>query len=119
MASYHVLTCFLSLVANCCLMLESSKLFMINAVIIYIYGWLNLNIFLPPPYYREVWGYKNTDPVCVQRAILLVNGNGVFSNKITKQQKKKLKVSSTSYEIYLEILFLIRLSNSTISVPVG
>ena len=42
-----------------------------------------------------------------------------MASLVTKQQKKKLKVSSTSYEIYLEILFLIRLSNSTISVPVG
>ena len=40
-----------------------------------IYGSLNLNILLPPPYYREVWDYKNTDPVCMQRTILLVNWN--------------------------------------------
>ena len=31
-----------------------------------IYGSLNLNISLPPPYYREVWDYKNTDPICIQ-----------------------------------------------------
>ena len=30
-----------------------------------IYGSLNLNILLPPSYYREVWDYKNTDAVCV------------------------------------------------------
>ena len=44
-----------------------------------IYGSLNLNIPLPPPYYREVSNYKNTDPVCIQRAISLVNWNNVFS----------------------------------------
>ena len=38
-----------------------------------IYGSLNLKIPLPPPYYKEVWDYKNTDPVCIQRAIPLVN----------------------------------------------
>ena len=42
---------------------------------------LNLNIPLSPPYFREVWEYKNTDSVCIQRAISLVNWNDVFSNK--------------------------------------
>ena len=44
-----------------------------------IYGSLNLNILLLPPYYREVWDYKSTDPLCIQRAISSVNW--VFSNK--------------------------------------
>ena len=38
-----------------------------------MYGSLNLNIPHPPPYYREVWDYKNLDPVCIQRAISLEN----------------------------------------------
>ena len=37
------------------------------------YGSLDINIPLPPPYYREVWDYKNTDPVYTQLAISLVN----------------------------------------------
>ena len=56
-----------------------------------IYGSLNLNIPIPPTYYREVWNYKNTDPVCIQRAISLVKWNDVFSNKTTDE-----KVSTTS-----------------------
>ena len=59
-----------------------------------IYGLLNFNITLAPPYYREVWDYKNTDPVCIQRAISLVNWNDVFSKK---RQMKQLKVSTISY----------------------
>ena len=38
-----------------------------------IYGSLNLNIPLPPLYYREVWDYKNTDPVCISHAVSSMN----------------------------------------------
>ena len=62
-----------------------------------IYGLLNLNIPLPPPYYREVWDYKNTGPVCIQRAISLVNWNDVFSNKTADEKVKSL------YNILLNI----------------
>ena len=55
-----------------------------------IYGSLNLNIPLPPPYYREVWDCKNTDLVCIQREISLVNWNGVFSNKTADEKVKSL-----------------------------
>ena len=41
-----------------------------------IYQSLNLNIPLPPPYYMEVWDYKNTDPICIPGATSLVNWNG-------------------------------------------
>ena len=51
-----------------------------------IYVSLNLNIPLPPPYYREVWDYKNTYAVCTQRAILLVNWNDAFSKKTTDER---------------------------------
>ena len=54
-----------------------------------IYGSLNLKIPLPPPYYRKVWDYKSTDPVCIQREISLVNWNGVFSNKTADEKVKK------------------------------
>ena len=55
-----------------------------------IYGSLNLNIPLTPPYYREVWDYKNIDPVCIQRAISLVNWNDVFSNETADEIVKSL-----------------------------
>ena len=55
-----------------------------------IYGSLNRNIPLPPPYYREVWDYKDTDPECIRRAISLVNWNDVFSNKTADEKVKSL-----------------------------
>ena len=55
-----------------------------------IYGALNLNILLPSPYYREVWDYKNTDALCIQRAVSLVNWNDVFSNKTADEKVESL-----------------------------
>ena len=55
-----------------------------------IYRSLNLNIPLPPPYYREVWDYKNIDPVCIQRANSLVNWYDVFSNRTADENVKSL-----------------------------
>ena len=55
-----------------------------------IYGSLNLHIPFPPTYYREVWDYKNTDPVCTQRTISLVNWNDVFGNKTADEKVKNL-----------------------------
>ena len=52
------------------------------------YGSLNLNIPLPPPYYREVWDYKNTNVVRIQHTISLVNWNDIFSNKTADKKVK-------------------------------
>ena len=52
------LTWFLLLIGDCSVMLESGKLYNKCHHNI-IYGSLNLNIFLPPPYYKKVWDYKN------------------------------------------------------------
>ena len=32
-----------------------------------IYGTLNFNIPLPPPYFREKWDYKNANIECIQK----------------------------------------------------
>ena len=55
-----------------------------------IYRSVNLKIPLPPIYYKEIWVYKNTDPVCIQRAVSLVNCNAVFSNKTADEKVKSL-----------------------------
>ena len=47
-----------------------------------IYGSLYLKIPLPSSYYKIVWDDKNTDPVCIQRAVSLVNWTDVFSKKV-------------------------------------
>ena len=54
-----------------------------------IYDSLNLNIPLPPPYYREV-GITKTDPVCIQSVISLVNWNDVFNSKTADEKVKSL-----------------------------
>ena len=54
-----------------------------------IYGSLNLNIPLPPPYYRGVSNYKNTDPICIQRTVL-VNWNDVFNKKTADEKVKSV-----------------------------
>ena len=81
MTSRHVLICFLPHIANC-----SHNKCHHNI----IYGSLNFNIPLGPPYNREVWGYKNTDRVCMQHAISLVNWSNLFSNKTADEKVKSL-----------------------------
>ena len=81
-----------------------------------IYGLLNLNIPLPPPYYREVWDYKNTDAVCIQRAISFVNWNDVFSNKMAHEKVNSL--NNILLNIFRNFIPK-RLFNSTISIPTG
>ena len=34
-----------------------------------IYGTTNFNIPLPPPYFREIWDYKNANTECIQKLI--------------------------------------------------
>ena len=34
-----------------------------------IYGTLNFNILLPPPYYRELWDFKSANTECIQKSI--------------------------------------------------
>ena len=55
-----------------------------------LYGSLNLNISLPPPYYREVWDCKNANPVCIQQVVSLVNWNDVFIKKTADEKVKSL-----------------------------
>ena len=81
-----------------------------------IYGSLNLIIPLPPPYYREVWDYKNTDAVCIQRAISFVNWNDVFSNKVAHEKVKSL--NNILLNIFRNFIPK-RLFDSTISILTG
>ena len=78
---------FLPLIANFFLKLESRKLLCHHNIIC---GSLNVNKPLLPPYYRDVWDYQNTDPLCIQHAISLVNWNDVFSKKTADEKVKSL-----------------------------
>ena len=46
-----------------------------------IYGELNFDIPLPPPYYRKLWDYKKANTEAMQRAISAINWERAFQNK--------------------------------------
>ena len=46
-----------------------------------IYGKLNFDIPLPPPYYRKFWDYKKANTEAIQRAISAFNWDKAFQNK--------------------------------------
>ena len=66
-----------------------------------IYGAHNLNISLPPPYYKEVWDYKNADSLCIQRAVSLVNWNDVFSNKMADEKVESLNILLNTFRNFI------------------
>ena len=116
MTSRHVLTSFLPQITNSSVMLESSKLFIINAIIIlYMDHLISTYLFLH--FTIGKFGITKIQMWYVYR--MQFHQWIRMSSLVTKRQMKKLKVSTISHYIYFEILFLIRLSNSTISTPTG
>ena len=55
-----------------------------------IYGTLNFNIPLPPPYCRELWDFKSTNTKCIQKSINNVDWARAFQNQNCKEQCKIL-----------------------------
>ena len=49
-----------------------------------IYGTLNFNVPLPPPYYKDIWDYKHANTEKIQKDILLFDWQKVFKNKNVK-----------------------------------
>ena len=45
-----------------------------------IYGTLNFNIPLPPPYFREILDYKNANIECIQKSIYSFDWIRAFQN---------------------------------------
>ena len=91
--------CFLPLIKNCSVMLEATYSKCYHNI---IYGSLNINIPLPPPFYRKVWDFKNTDPVCTPCEISLVNWNYAFSNKTADEKVKSLNsILSNSFRNFI------------------
>ena len=54
------------------------------------YGTLDFNVPLPPPYYREIWDYKNTDTESIQKAISNFDWPKAFRNKSANKNCKLL-----------------------------
>ena len=61
-----------------------------------IYGNLNFNVPLPPPYYRELWDFSaNTE--CIRKSINNFDWAGAFENQNCKEQCKNLIGNITEY----------------------
>ena len=45
------------------------------------YGNLDFNVLLSPPYYREIWDYKNADTESIQKTISNFDWPKAFRNK--------------------------------------
>ena len=55
-----------------------------------IYGTLNFNLPLPPPYYTEIWDYKHANTENNQKAISMFVWYKAFKNKNTNEMTKIL-----------------------------
>ena len=51
-----------------------------------IYGKINFNVPLPPPYIREVWDYKNAKAENIQLSISGIDWNFIFQRKTVNQK---------------------------------
>ena len=54
------------------------------------YRTLDFNVPLPPPYYREIWDYKNADTESIQKAISNFDWPKAFRNKNANESCKLL-----------------------------
>ena len=55
-----------------------------------IYGTLNFNIPLPPPYFKEIWDYKNQNTGCIQKLIYNFHWSKAFQNQNSNEICKVL-----------------------------
>ena len=55
-----------------------------------IYGTLNFNVTLPPPYYGEIWVYKHANTENIQKAISMFDRHKAFKNKNTYEMTRIL-----------------------------
>ena len=57
-----------------------------------IYGSLNFNEPLSPPYYREIWDYKHANTENIQKAISMFHWHKTFKNKNTNEMPSILTI---------------------------
>ena len=55
-----------------------------------IYRTLNFNVPLPPPYFREIWDYKNANIKCIQKSIYNFDWTRAFRNQNCNEKCKIL-----------------------------
>ena len=51
-----------------------------------IYGKINFNVPLPPPYIREVWDYKNAEAENIQQSVSGIDWDFMFQRKTVNQK---------------------------------
>ena len=73
------------------------------------YGTLDFNVPLPPPYYRDIWDYKNADAESIQNAISNFDWPKAYRNKNANENCKLL----TDTLIFLENIFPTKPKNLT------
>ena len=81
-----------------------------------IYGTLNFDIPLPPPYYRNVWNYKHENTESIQRAISTFDWSKTF---LHRNANEKGKILTDTLLNVLKISFPIKLKSLTINLPIG
>ena len=57
-------------------------------------------IFRSPPYYREVWDFKNTKTTCIQKQYQTSAGQGRSTVKIPKERVKCKILTETYRDIF-------------------
>ena len=70
--------------------MESNNPFTRNVTETTTYGTLQLNVLLPPPYYRKIWYYKKAVNESIQKAILNFDWFKAFRNKNANENCKLL-----------------------------
>ena len=72
--------------------MESNNPFTRNVItILHMVSWLlYFNVPLPPPYYREIWHYKNADTESIQKAISNFDWPKAFRKKNVNESCKLL-----------------------------
>ena len=55
-----------------------------------IYGTLNFNVLLPPPYYRDIWDYKHANTESIQKAISNFDWSKTFLHRSVNEKCKIL-----------------------------
>ena len=67
-----------------------------------IYGTLNFDIPLPPPYYRDVWNYKHANTGSIQKTVSTFDWSKAFLHRNTNEKCKILTdVSLNVFKDYI------------------
>ena len=81
-----------------------------------IYGTLNFDIPLAPPYYRDVWDYKHDNTESIQKATSMFDSSKAF---LHRNANEKCKILPDVLLNVLKISFPIKPKSLTKKLPIG